>query len=120
MKPGIKPIILGVILFTLGGIALPAAILLPLFLGDSTDQQFSIPGSIQVAIKEPGRYYLWNEYQTIFNGKTYNRPEDLPDGIEISITDTATSTPFGFIESSSISMNSGNNEKRRYPLQNPG
>ncbi|MCI5223813.1 MAG: hypothetical protein D3924_14355, partial [Candidatus Electrothrix sp. AR4] len=80
MKPGIKPIILGVILFTLGGVALPAAILLPLFLGDSIDKQFTIPGSIQVAIEESGHYYLWNEHQTIFNGKTYNRPENLPDG----------------------------------------
>ncbi len=112
MKPGIKPIILGVILFTLGGIAFPAAILLPLFLGDSIDKQFSIPGTIQVAIEEPGRYYLWNDHQTIFNGKTYNRAEDLPDGIEISISDTATGTPFDFIDTASISISGGNSAKR--------
>ena len=112
MKPGTKPIILGVILFTLGGIAFPAAIILPLFLDDSIDQQFSIPGTIQVAIEEPGRYYLWNDHQTIFNGKTYNRSEDLPDGIEISITDTATGTLFDFIDTASISISGGNSAKR--------
>ncbi|WP_339136426.1 MAG: hypothetical protein WGN25_00905 [Candidatus Electrothrix sp. GW3-4] len=112
MQPGSKTILLGLILFILGGIAFPAAILLPLLLGDSIDKQFSVPGTLQVTIEEPGRYYLWNEYQTIFKGRTYNRPEDLPDGMEISITDTATGRPFAFITSSSMSMHGGNEEKR--------
>ena len=112
MKTGLKTIILGVILFVLGGVTFPVVIIVPLFLDDAINQQFSIPGMIQVVIKEPGRYYLWNNHQTIFNGTIYNRSEDLPDGIEISITDSTTGIPFNFFESSSISFSSGHSAKK--------
>ncbi|XOF34470.1 MAG: hypothetical protein ACL93V_04015 [Candidatus Electrothrix sp. YB6] len=112
MKRGVKTIIVGVSLFVLGGVVIPLIIIVPLFLGDSVNEQFIVPGSIQVAVKEPGRYYLWNNYQTVFDGRSYNRSEELPDGMNIRFTNAETGEPFAFIASSSISMSSGSSAKR--------
>jgi hypothetical protein len=87
MKRGSGTIITGVVLFVAGAFLIPAAILVPIALNQPKAQQFLAPGSIEVTAENPGRYYLWNDYQTIFNGRTYNSPEDLPAGLEITIMD---------------------------------
>ncbi len=86
MKTGLGAIITGAVLFAAGAFAVPAVVLLPLILNQSKAQQFLVPGSLEVVVEKPGRYYLWNDFQTVFNGRTYNSPEALPDGLEITIT----------------------------------
>jgi len=111
MKTGVKTIIAGAILFVLGAFVVPLAIILPLILGDSNEIQFIVPGSTQIVIEEPGRYYMWNDYQTVFNGKSYNRSESIPDGIQIIITNTGTGEILDFVSDTSISSSRGSSSK---------
>lgn len=116
MKPGIKMVITGAVMFVVGGFVLPVLIIVPLILKDDQGPQFKSPGSIEVEVKEPGRYYLWNDYCTIYDGKSYNRPEKLPDGLEIRIRD-ADGRPIQFVNGGvhtrtrSSSSSSGENAK---------
>jgi hypothetical protein len=111
MKTGVKTIIAGAILFVLGAFVVPLAIILPLIFGDSNEIQFKVPGSTQIVIEEPGRYYMWNDYQTVFYGKSYNRSESIPDGIEIRIMNASTGELFDFVSDTSISSSRGSSSK---------
>jgi hypothetical protein len=85
MKPGVKIIIAGVVLMIVGAVCVPLGIVLKLILGQSDVVQFEVPGLLQTVVDEPGRYYLWNDHQTIFEGKSYNRAIEIPDGFEVSV-----------------------------------
>ena len=85
MKPGIKTIIAGVMLSIFGGGIIPLIIVLPLILEKSKEVQFRVPGTQEVNIEQPGRYYLWNDFQTIYEGRSYNHSKDIPDGVQIKI-----------------------------------
>lgn len=58
---------------------------LPLILGKSNEVRFKAPGSVEAVVQVPGRYYIWNDYQTMFEGKSYQRSKSLPDGTQIQI-----------------------------------
>ncbi len=86
MKPGLKQIIAGVILLGIGAICVPLMIVLTL-VRDSMDLvEFEVPGSAMAFIETPGRYYLWHDYRTVYESRTYNSPVELPDGLTIEIT----------------------------------
>ncbi|HEY5042390.1 MAG TPA: hypothetical protein VIK53_10345 [Verrucomicrobiae bacterium] len=110
MKPGFKTIIAGVLVFLAGVIVLPLCVVLPLILGHSHNLQFKVPGSAEANIENPGRYYLWNDYQTVFNGRSYNRSEKIPDGMEIQIKD-ADGQPLQFFSDTSTSESGGGSSK---------
>ena len=109
MAPGSKTLITGIILFILGMIVITMVmpILLYDLIDDSNGEQFRVPGSTQIIVEEPGRYYLWNNYQTVFEGKSYNRSKTIPDGMEFKISNKETSKPFDFVTHLSISSNRG-------------
>jgi hypothetical protein len=111
MKAESKIIIAGIILFVLGAFVIPLAVVLSLILDDSNEVQFKIPATTQVTIEEPGRYYLWNEYQIVFKGISYNRSKSIPDGIEIKIRNKNTGELYEFISDTSICSSSGGSSK---------
>lgn len=111
MKTGLKPLILGLILIAIGVFVVPLALLLPLVLADSDELTFLAPSAVEYSAQEPGRYYLWNTYQTVFDGKSYRRSIELPDGIEIQVQD-AHGQELDFITDTSISSRSGSQEKQ--------
>ncbi len=89
MKPGIKSIIAGVGLFILGAVVFPLAIVLPVFLAlNGHLVEFKVPGTFETNVVKAGRYYLYNDYQTIYNGKTYDNSTNLPGGMEIKVLDS--------------------------------
>ena len=110
MKPGLKTLIIGITLFLLGGFVIPVLLILPIFLTKSSEQQFLIPGAKELTIEEPSRYYLWNDFQTVFEGKSYSRSERLSDGIEITVTD-GTGKILAFQSDTSIYSSSGSSSK---------
>ncbi len=110
MKPGLKTLITGIILFILGGFVIPFLLILPLFLNQSANKQFLIPGSREVTVEKPGRYYLWNDFQTVYNGKSFSRSETIPDGLEIAVTDD-TGKILAFNSDTSTSSSSGSSSK---------
>jgi hypothetical protein len=102
MKPGIKTIIAGAALFVLGAVVIPLLVILPLILGKSDEVQFKVPGTVQATVKEPGRYYVWNNFRIFYEGKNYDRSETIPDGIEIRIHN-AKGEPLKFVSDTSTS-----------------
>ena len=86
MKAGVKQIIVGVVVFGMGAICVPFVIVLTL-VRDSVDLlEFEVPGAAIAFVDTPGRYYLWHDYQTVYDGRTYHNPIGLPDGLMIEIT----------------------------------
>jgi len=40
--------------------------------------QSKVPGTQEVIIEKPGRYYLWNDFRTVYAGKSYDQSEHIP------------------------------------------
>lgn len=110
MKKGLKTLLAGIAIFIIGAIVVPILILIPLFKGGSEDEQFIIPGEHRVTVPEEGRYYLWNNYRTIFEGQSYHRSEEIPDGLDFSIT-TSTGEALPFFSDTSTSSSNGSSSK---------
>jgi hypothetical protein len=106
MKPGIKPLIAGVALVVIGAFVVPASIILPLLLSDADGVQFLAPGRAECLVEAPARYYLWHDYQTVFEGTTYDRAVAIPDGLTISVSPSE-GKALAIISSGSMSMTSG-------------
>ncbi|MHC4887324.1 MAG: hypothetical protein ACYTGH_19785, partial [Planctomycetota bacterium] len=87
-------------------------VILPFLLDSSQEQQFLVPGGTQVLVEEPGRYYLWNDYQTVYEGRSYNGSESLPDGLEIRVVDEVAGTPLPFTPDTSISSSTGGDARK--------
>ncbi len=124
-KPG-KQILTGVILFVLGAIVIPTAFTVLAFIHAANCKplaKFEIPAQATVTVEEPGRYYLWNNYQTVFEGKAYSDSRDVPDGLEFSLVDTQTGDAVEFMTNASISVTSNNDEKNSigyFEIDQPG
>ena len=110
MRNGLKHLIFGATLIVVGTLVIPLGVLVPLIFSDVAETQFLVPGSAEFEVEEPGRFYLWNDYQTIFGGTSYNRSESLPDGLSIRIQDTA-GRILEFIGDTSISSNNQSSGK---------
>lgn len=105
MKPGLIQIIAGVILLSIGAICVPLMIVLTL-VRDSVDLvEFEVPGSAIAFIETPGRYYLWHDYQTMYDGRPYNTPAELPNGLTIEITGKG-GTQLDFVSATNTSFTS--------------
>lgn len=84
-----KRLVAGIFLFLGGVFALPLAVLVPLLQNGSDGRVFLVPDVVEVIAEEPGRYYLWNEYETIYEGRSFRRSRHLPDGWQIVVADAA-------------------------------
>lgn len=83
MKKGVGKIIGGGLLF-LFGIAAPFGLFIPLFFqGD--DVVLLAPGSKEITVEKPGRYYLWNNYRAVFEGRSYSSGKELPAGLTFTL-----------------------------------
>lgn len=112
MRPGVRTMVTGVILFVLGAVVVPGACILALVRLDGVEKQFAIPGSTRVEILEPGRYSLWSNHKTVFQGRVYNRSEDLPDGIQIKIRNGDTGELLDFVADGAYSSSGTGSSKR--------
>lgn len=115
MKKGVKTLITGIGLLVFGTILVPVTIALVLalqfFTAQSEQIQFPVPGSQQMTIEKPGRYYLWNHYQTFFQGESYNKPETIPDGVIVLFHD-ASGNKLAFHPNGSITSTVGSQKKK--------
>jgi uncharacterized membrane protein len=51
--------------------------------------QFLGPGRHILELDRPGKYLVWNDYRTVFQGRNYDESEKLPPGLRISVLDKA-------------------------------
>jgi hypothetical protein len=110
MKPGLKTLIAGVLL-CLGAFVVPVLSVLPIIFGKSDEIQFNVPGKQEFTATDTGRYYLWNDYRTVYHGKSYDLPENIPGGMDIRIRDT-NGSELQFVNDASTSVNSGTDSKK--------
>ena len=85
--------------------------------------KFTIPGQAIVTIEKHGRYYLWNDYQTVFEGRSYSSSEELPGRLEISLLEKEAGDPIEFVSSQSITSSSGDSHKNSvgyFEVDEPG
>ena len=73
----------------IAGIAAAVALVFQLMsvIGDA--QQFLAPGKHAFVVEHPGKHVVWNDHRTVFQGRTYDLPERLPDGLRILVTESA-------------------------------
>ncbi|MBW8865675.1 MAG: hypothetical protein JF609_12300 [Verrucomicrobia bacterium] len=105
-----KTIIAGFVLFVFGVLVIPLLVVGSLVLQKSGDVQFKVPGTAEANVEKPGRYYLWNDYETIYNGKTYHNSKHLPGGLEIKIIGPD-GADLPLVSDASITMTSNGNSK---------
>lgn len=112
MKKAIFAFILSLLLLVCA-IAMPILFVLP-FISEvgSAENQFTVPGSKEVTVAEDGRYYLWNNYQTIFEGKSFNSPEALPDGLSFRLISIADNLAYELVPDQSTTTSSAKSKKR--------
>jgi hypothetical protein len=126
MKKHTKQILWGGILFVTGGFFIPLIIWIFVFISIFNNQSLStflIPAIIEVSIEKEGRYYLWNDYETVFEGKTYSVDEDIPHDITISLIDKSGIKKSDIIPDFSASSSSfGSNKKSigYFDIDKPG
>lgn len=109
MKSGSKRIILGLAL-GIGGIATVAVTLAGLVRGTSLVEQAKVPGTLQAKVEEAGRYYLWDNHWTIFEGERIQYPADCPADAKITVQDS-TGQDLQFVPDSSEGWSIGNSGK---------
>ncbi len=94
MKKHTKQILWGGVLFIAGGLLIPLIMWCFVFMSIFRTpllSTFLIPASIEITIEKEGRYYLWNDYETVFEGKTYSVDKEIPQGIDIQLIGMKTS-----------------------------
>lgn len=118
-----KKLILGVVLFAVGFMS-PLLLVVSL-LGSLTEETVALeaPGEIEVTVEEPGRYYVWNEYRTVYEGRTYSQSETLPSGIAFSLTEAESGTELPLSTDMSMSWSGGDRKKTSvgyFGIEEPG
>ncbi len=73
----------------LAGLAVAVGLVLRLIFGFPDPVRFLAPGAAAFEVAEPGRYVLWHEHQTIFAGRSYDSPPELPAGIQFRLEDAS-------------------------------
>lgn len=89
MKAGLKRLILGVLLFLGGVFGVPVLVLIALVSGDEDEMLFPVPGSVAVELAEPGHYLLWNHYEVLYEGQSYQNSDTVPNGMRIEVVDAS-------------------------------
>jgi hypothetical protein len=76
--------------------------------------QFKAPGSREFAISRPGKYVLWHETETVFDGQTYSSSGNLPPGLRVELLDLDTQTNIPLTPDQSTTMSSGATSRRSF------
>ncbi len=110
MKKEIIAIIAGIFLIC-ASIILPVVPLV-LLIVEKSSEKFLVPGSIEVNVEKEGKYYLWSNYRTLYNGRTYSTGKEVPGGLTISLQDIGGAKTYDIIPSSSMSSSGGAEDKQ--------
>src|SRR6185503_14332979 len=70
----------------LAGFLAAAAVIASLIFQYDEGVQFLAPGSKTLDLAK-GRHVVWNDYVTVFEGRSYDSSKNLPDGTQVTVTD---------------------------------
>ncbi|MBN1865584.1 MAG: hypothetical protein JW808_11865 [Victivallales bacterium] len=110
MKKGIVLIVVGVVVMVLG-FGAPLLFLFPLLMGGG-DDQFIVPGSKEIVIEKGGTYYLWHDYKTVFDNRTFSNDESIPDNVRVEMIDLSDNSVLDLTPYTSMSSKSPSAAKR--------
>jgi len=68
------------------GIAAAAWIVYRFVAGLEEPARFLAPGAATIEVTQPGGYVVWHEHRTVFEGRSYDLPAQLPHGAHIEVT----------------------------------
>jgi hypothetical protein len=88
--PGRRRYVIATLLLALAIFGVPGGVLW-LLSNQPKPSQFLAPGPCDFTATQPGKYVLWHEYDTIFNGVTYSS-NTLPSGLTINCRDAISGT----------------------------
>lgn len=112
IRPSRSWYVIALILFLIGAVGGIAILFTSIFTSLSEGTQFIVPGEIAITVDKPGEYTLWNEVKTIYKGRMYTGSEELPDILEIRITDTMTGEPIPMTSSAGGTETIGSTVRR--------
>jgi predicted xylose isomerase-like sugar epimerase len=92
------------------GIAIFAFSLVRLINGAALDAQSKVPGIVSVQIDAPGRYYVWDNHWTTFEGERIKYAADCPAEARVTVSDSG-GNHLKFTPDASESWSIGNNGK---------
>ncbi|QDV25007.1 hypothetical protein [Aureliella helgolandensis] len=100
---------LGFALFIVG-MAVFAYTLVPLISGAALDSQTKVPGTVTAEIAAAGRYYVWDNHWTTFDGERLKYAADRPQNAMVVVRDV-NGVELEFVPDASQNWSIGNNEK---------
>ena len=92
------------------GTAIFAFTMARLVTGTALDPQTKVPGKVVAEIDTPGRYYLWDNHWTTFDGERVQHAADFPETAKILAHD-ASGAQLEFVQDASQNWSIGNNGK---------
>lgn len=92
------------------GIAIFGFTLVQLIGGTALDPQTKVPGTVTAEIDASGRYYVWDNHWTMFDGERVQYSADWPKDAKIVVRDS-NGRELEFIADASQNWSIGNNEK---------
>jgi hypothetical protein len=126
MKKHTKQMLWGGILFVIGGLFVPLIAWVVVFISIFNNRSLSmflIPAVVEISIEKEGHYYLWNDYETVFEGKTYSVDKEIPRDITISLIDKSGTNKSAIVPDLSVSSSSFGSNKNSigyFDLDKPG
>ena len=72
-------------LVALAGIVVATLLILRFVSVYERPARFLAPGTTSVEIGRPGRYIVWHEHSTVFDGRIFELPEKLPHGVQLEV-----------------------------------
>ncbi len=93
------------------------------FVMDLGDRQaFLAPGELLLTVPEAGRFYVFHDHQTVFQGTAYSHPEGLPNGWTFSVTRVDTGDACDLKYDTKMSESMGGTERKAiaYAHLSPG
>lgn len=78
-------LVLAPIVFGLFAMGAPVGLVFVLARIPERTVKFLAPGQHTVTVEKPGVHILWYDASTIYEGRVYNKPRRLPDGVQISL-----------------------------------
>lgn len=80
-----KTFIAGIIIVVVGVALIFVATIVPYPRWTMPDHQFIVPGRTEVTLDAPGRYIVWNNTRTTFEGRRYRSSSNLPGYLDFDI-----------------------------------
>lgn len=105
--------------------ALAAAVVLVAWfvLNFETSRQFLGPGKHVAEFDKPGSYVVWNDYRTVFGGRSYDVSEKLPSAVRVRVRDAASGHALDVAPSHGASSSVGDTARKsvaKFEITKPG